>query len=108
MIRGYSRALVDIHRGGWPSSFCNKIVMARAEAGEWFRARVTRGLDHASRIYPTCALKCPKSGKPDFGWSIFFERRFREEDGLPGHKPVYARFQRAMPGNDGCAVEAGR
>src|SRR5262245_5183649 len=29
MTRGYSRALVDIHRGGRLSSFCNKIVMAR-------------------------------------------------------------------------------
>ena len=28
---------------------------------------VTRGLDHASRIYPTCAFQVPKSGKPDFG-----------------------------------------
>jgi hypothetical protein len=28
---------------------------------------VTRGLDHASRIYPTCAFEVPKSGKPDFG-----------------------------------------
>jgi hypothetical protein len=29
MTEGYSRALVDIHRGGRLSSFCNKIVMAR-------------------------------------------------------------------------------
>src|SRR6516225_8009698 len=35
---------------------------------------VTRGLDHASRIYPTCAPRRPKSGKPDFEWSIFFAR----------------------------------
>jgi hypothetical protein len=25
---------------------------------------------------------------------------FRKDDGLPGHKRVYARLQRAMPGND--------
>jgi len=47
-------------------------------------ASVTRGLDHASRIYPTCALTLPKSGKPDFGWSIFFARSIYESDGLPG------------------------
>jgi hypothetical protein len=28
---------------------------------------VTRGLDHASRIYPTCVFEVPKSGEPDFG-----------------------------------------
>jgi hypothetical protein len=26
---------------------------------------------------------------------------FLKWDGLPGHKRVYARLQRAMPGNDG-------
>ena len=25
------------------------------------------GLNHASRIYPTCALENPNSGKPEFG-----------------------------------------
>jgi hypothetical protein len=29
-------------------------------------------------------LKCPKSGKPDFGWSIIFAKTSCEEDGLPG------------------------
>src|SRR5262249_30986362 len=33
--------------------------------------------------------------------SIFFARSlFRGFDGLPGHKRVYARLQRAMPGNE--------
>ena len=50
-------------------------------------ASVTRGLDHASRIYPTCALTLPKSGKPDFGWSIFFASSIYESDGLPGSMP---------------------
>src|SRR5712664_1592987 len=27
---------------------------------------------------------------------------FTKMDGLPGHKRVYARLQRAMPGNDDC------
>src|SRR6266542_4650886 len=29
------------------------------------------------------------------------EKNFIEEDGLPGHKRVYARLRRTMPGNDG-------
>src|SRR6266567_3617519 len=29
------------------------------------------------------------------------EKNFIEEDGLPGHKRVYARLRRAMPGIDG-------
>src|SRR5262249_9750674 len=29
------------------------------------------------------------------------KKRFAQEDGLPGHKRVYARLQRAMPGDDG-------
>ena len=36
---------------------------------------VTRGLDHVSRIHPTYALKVPNSGKPEFGWSIFFRKK---------------------------------
>src|SRR6266487_388112 len=28
-------------------------------------------------------------------------KNFIEEDGLPGHKRVYARLRRTMPGNDG-------
>src|SRR5438128_1429794 len=35
----------------------------RARPANW---HVTRGLDHASRIYPTCAGKCPNSVKPEF------------------------------------------
>jgi hypothetical protein len=50
---------------------------------------VTRGLDHASRIYPTCALNAPKLGKPDFGWSIALRKKLfaKEMDGRvkPGH-----------------------
>src|SRR5262249_32838417 len=72
-------------------------------AGELSRRRywpgthiVTRGLDHASRIYPTCALKFPNSGKPEFGWSIFFARRM---DGRV--ISAFTRvFRRAMPGHD--------
>jgi hypothetical protein len=35
----------------------------------------------------------------DPGVHRFFANFFKE-DGLPGHKCVYARLQRAMPGND--------
>src|SRR5215813_4900277 len=31
--------------------------------------------------------------------SILFARKSYEDDGLPGHKRVYARLRRAMPGN---------
>jgi hypothetical protein len=58
--------------------------------------RVTRGLDHASRIHPTCAPKRPKSDKPDFGWSIFLR------------KNAFAKKMdcRVKPGNDGSGIEA--
>src|SRR5260370_11613991 len=32
-------------------------------------------------------LSCPKSDKPDFGWSIFFVETFCEVDGLAGSRP---------------------
>src|SRR5438046_6373001 len=54
-------------------------------------ACVTRGLDHAGRIYPTCASKCSKSGKPDFGWSIVFRKKFFRT----------MMDCRVKPGNDG-------
>jgi len=36
-------------------------------------------------------LRCPKSGKPDFGGESFRARLY-EEDGLQGHKRVHARL----------------
>jgi hypothetical protein len=34
-------------------------------------------------------LKCPKSGKPDFGWSIFFARTlFAKEGWIAGSSPA--------------------
>src|SRR5262249_58163232 len=46
---------------------------------------VTRGLDHASRIYPTCAPKTARNRvNPILGGPSFFARTFCEEDGLPG------------------------
>src|SRR5262245_13214083 len=43
-----------------------------------------RGLDHTSRIYPTCALKFPNSGKPEFGWSIIFGKNFLPRGWIAG------------------------
>ncbi len=45
---------------------------------------VTRGLDHASRIYPTCAPKTTKSGKPDFGWSIIVRKKLLRRGWIAG------------------------
>ena len=56
-------------------------------------------------------LKCPKSGKPDFGWSILFLRSFCEDDGLhrnsglPELRTLMRRKSgipdlRVKPGND--------
>jgi hypothetical protein len=45
-------------------------------------APVTRGLDHASRIYPTCASKMREIGYTRLRWSIFFVKAFRQGDGL--------------------------
>ena len=57
----------------------------RARPANW---HVTRGLDHASRIYPPCAGKCRHSGKPEFGWSIILRnddgRGFAQAVRLPG------------------------
>src|SRR5262249_16124929 len=47
---------------------------------------VTRGLDHASRVYPTCALKRPKSGRPDFEWSIILRKDFLRRGWIAGSK----------------------
>src|SRR5262249_13849714 len=38
---------------------------------------------------------------PISGGPSFHARSFYEQGGLPGHKRVYARLQRAMPSNDG-------
>src|SRR5260370_35417672 len=38
---------------------------------------------------------------PGLDPGIHRKKHFIEDDGLPGHKRVYARLQRAMPGNDG-------
>src|SRR4030095_13471586 len=50
-------------------------------------SQVTRGLDHASRVYPACSLKTPKSSKPEFGGPSFREK---------------GMDCRVKPGNDGC------
>ncbi len=49
--------------------------------------------------------KRPKSGRPDFGWSIHLRKDFCQADGLPGHKRVHARLRRAMPGNDAAMLD---
>src|SRR5260370_8468314 len=33
-------------------------------------------------------LKCPKSGRPDFGWSISLRKSLLRRDGLPGQGPA--------------------
>jgi len=44
-----------------------KAVPVRIGAALAHSSGVTRGLDHASRIHPTCRFQVPKSGEPDFG-----------------------------------------
>ena len=43
---------------------------------------VTRGLTTQVGFIRLAFLRCPKSGQPDFGWSIFFAKTFCEGDGL--------------------------
>src|SRR5260221_8320251 len=57
------------------------------------------GLDTASRVYRTCGASYAELGQARV-LCIHRKKHFIEEDGLPGHKRVYARLQRAMPGND--------
>jgi hypothetical protein len=61
---------------------------------------VTRGLDHASRIYPTCALKALELGYTEFGWSILFVRTLCEGMDCRVTSAFTRVFRRAMPGND--------
>jgi hypothetical protein len=43
---------------------------------------VTRGLDHASRIYPTCASKMPEIGSTRFRVVHLLRKNFLRRDGL--------------------------
>ena len=42
---------------------------------------VTRGLATQVGFIRLAPPRCPKSGQPDFGWSIFFVKTFCERDG---------------------------
>src|SRR5262245_53078008 len=86
-----------LHRHAW-SSPCRRIEPVRL-----LGHIVTRGIDHTSRIYPTCALKFPNSGKPEFGWSIIFAKKM-DGRGISAFTRV---FWRAMPGYDGARMFAG-
>src|SRR5262245_46540135 len=82
-----------LHRHAW-SSPCRRIEPVRL-----LGHIVTRGLDHTSRIYPTCALKFPNSGKSEFGWSIIFAKKM-DGRGLSAFSRVFCR---AKPGHDGAS-----
>src|SRR5262249_6014853 len=61
------------------------------------------GLTTQAGFIRVAQLKCPKSGKPDFGWSIFFANKARFSKAMDCRDiSAFTRvFRRAMPGNDG-------
>ena len=57
---------------------------------------VTRGLDHASRIYPTCKSQVPKSGEPDFGAIHPRRKSVLQRRWIAGSSPAMNRVSSGM------------
>src|SRR5262245_40554151 len=96
---GTSRASGDVRLGSskW----------AKADTTFSLARMCSRGNDnkaHGRLFGQSCAGRgtppTKSAGTPLTRASILFARKSYEDDGLPGHKRVYARLRRAMPGND--------